>query len=177
MSLYILCFVYSLGLKIQPNKNANLLFLLLNVLPTIILLAFMEEIIFRTYPLIILKNKIGQFTALITTSILFGLYHLAFGWGITGFISTSIWGLAFGLLAIYSNGISMSTGFHASGNLVQLALGTTGSSYSIWNTAYKNGQQVKNFPASELTIIVAQLILLLFILLFMKWVFKKTNYR
>jgi len=177
MSLYILCFVYSLGLKIQPNKNVNLLFLLLNALPTIILLAFMEEIIFRTYPLIILKNKIGQFTALITTSILFGLYHLAFGWGITGFISTSIWGLAFGLLAIYSNGISMSTGFHASGNLVQLALGTTGSSYSIWNTAYKNGQQVKNFPASESTIIVAQLILLLFILLFMKWVFKKTNYR
>jgi len=100
----------------------------------------MEEIIFRSYPLIILKNKTGAMTALMITSILFGLYHVVFGWGIQGFFSTSIWGLAFGLLAIYSNGISMPTGFHAAGNLVQSAMGMTGASYGIWNVVSINGQ-------------------------------------
>ena len=137
----------------------------------------MEEIIFRAYPLITLKNKVGQFMALIITSILFGLYHLLFGWGITGFISTSIWGLAFGLLAIYSNGISMPTGFHSAGNLMQLALGTTGSSFSLWNTVYKSGQQIKDFPNNGFTVIIAPLILLILIIPFMKCVFRKTNYR
>ena len=112
MSLYVLCLLYSLGLRIQPNSNISFLFLLLNVLPIIIMLAFMEEVIFRAYPLVIIKNKLGQTASLVITSLLFGFYHLFFGWGIAGFISTSTWGLAFGLLAILSKGISMPTGFY-----------------------------------------------------------------
>ena len=57
MSLYVLCLLYSLGLRIQPNSNISFLFLLLNVLPIIIMLAFMEEVIFRAYPLVIIKTN------------------------------------------------------------------------------------------------------------------------
>lgn len=176
MSVFILCFVYSVGFKIQLNKNANILFLLLNALPIIILLAFMEEAIFRGYPFIVVKNELGIVAAILITSVLFGFYHLVFGWGITGFITTSIWGLAFGSLAIFSKGISMPSGFHSSGNLIQLALGTTGSSYSIMNMIDKNGQPVKNLTNNQ-PVMIAHLILLLFIILSMKWLLKNKNYR
>jgi len=177
MSLFILSIVYSSGLAIQPAKNGNLLFLLLTALPTIILLAFMEELVFRAYPLIILKNKPGPWMALIITAILFGLYHVVFGWGIAGFFSTSIWGLVFGLLAIYSNGISMPTGFHPAGNLVQAALGLTGSSYGIWNIVSINGQQVNNFSNSQPAIIIAQLVLLLLVIIIIKLVLGNKKFR
>ncbi|HNP24944.1 MAG TPA: type II CAAX endopeptidase family protein [Panacibacter sp.] len=177
MSLYVLCLLYSLGLRIQPNSNISFLFLLLNVLPIIIMLAFMEEVIFRAYPLVIIKNKLGQTASLVITSLLFGFYHLFFGWGIAGFISTSTWGLAFGLLAILSKGISMPTGFHAAGNFAQLILGTTGNTYSIWHIADKNGLQIKNFVASATATIIAELVLLALIILWMRLTLRKTNYR
>lgn len=176
-SLFMLSIIYASGLKIQLIKNVSFLFLLVIALPTIALLAFMEEIVFRSYPFIILKNTAGTLPALIITSILFGAYHVVFGWGITGFFSTSIWGLAFGLTAVYSNGISMSTGFHFAGNLVQSALGLTGSSYGIWNIASKNGQHVNNFQNIQTTMIIAQLILLAVIVVCLKLVLKDKNFR
>jgi len=137
----------------------------------------MEEIAFRAYPLITLKNEVGAIAALVITSILFGLYHIVFGWGIAGFFSTSIWGLLFGFLAIYSNGISMPTGFHSAGNLVESALGVTGSSYGIWNIVSKNGQPIFNFSKSQTLIIIAQFILLTLIILCIKWVLRNKNFR
>lgn len=174
MAVFIICFIYSIGLKMRLSKDASILPLILNALPIIILLAFMEEVIFRAYPLVILKNGPGNIPAVVITSILFGLYHVVFGWGMTGFLSTGIWGLAFGTLAIYSNGISMPTGFHAAGNFIQMALGSSGSSYNITEIVYKDGSPVKNYSDNQATII-ATLILFLFILLCMKWLLPKKN--
>lgn len=175
MSIYVLAVLYAEGLSVMPNKNANALFILLQALPIIILLAFMEELLFRAYPLVILENKTGPLAAIVITSFLFGLYHFVNGWGIAGFISTATWGLAFAVLAVYSKGISMPTGFHAAGNLVQLVLGTTGNHFSIWNPTYKNGQLVQQFSTSTSTTVIAELLLLGVIILFIKLLVRKTN--
>ena len=82
VSLLIVFVAYISDFKIQQNKNSNLIFIFITALPTIILLAFMEEVAFRGYPLIATKNEFGILTAMIITSMLFGLYHVVFGWGI-----------------------------------------------------------------------------------------------
>ena len=161
ISLLTFFIAYISGDAIRQNKNGSVLYILFPILPTIIVLAFMEEVAFRSYPLVVLKNKAGVLPALIVTSILFGLYHVVFGWGITGFISTTIWGLLFASLAIYSNGISMPVGFHAAINLAQLTFGLTGDSSSLWRVVNMNGSSIETFLKNEqITLIIAPLILL-----------------
>jgi len=161
ISLLTFFIVYISGDAVQQNKNGSMLYMLFPVLPTIIVLAFMEEVAFRSYPLVILKNKIGGLSASFVTSILFGLYHVVFGWGITGFISTTIWGLLFAALAIYSNGISMPVGFHAAINLAQLTFGLTGNPSSLWRVANIKGSATGAFLKNEQrTLIIAPIILL-----------------
>jgi len=160
ISLLTFFIVYISGDAVQQNKNGSVLYMLFPVVPTIIVLAFMEEVAFRSYPLVILKNKIGVLTALFVTSLLFGLYHVVFGWGITGFISTTIWGLLFAALAIYSNGISMPVGFHAAINLAQLTFGLTGNSSSLWRVVNIKGRTTGTFLKNEqIILIIAPMIL------------------
>ena len=177
MGAYIVCIIYSLGLEIRGNNSASIPYLLVNALPTIILLAWMEEVVFRSYPLVILNQGAGRLAALLITSALFGLYHLVFGWGIAGFFSTAIWGLGFGLLALYSKGISMPTGFHAAGNFMQLALGTSGSAFSIWHITYSTGEPVRNFATGLSTTIISQLVLLTLVLIVAWVIFRITDRR
>lgn len=167
--LLILCVVYFSGLKIRLNSSGSVLYLSYAVIPTV-LLALMEEIAFRGYPLVILKNNIGAVAAILITSILFGLYHLAFGWTLTAFCWTSIWGALFGASAIYSNGISMPTGIHTAINLAQLSFGITGSAQSIWNVVDRNGLHIRDFPDSRLGITIAQLSLLTFVVICTKYI-------
>lgn len=151
---------YISGFTVQQNEEGRVLYLFFPTLPTIVVLAFMEEVAFRSYPLITLKNSAGVLPALIVTSILFGLYHVVFGWGFTGFISTTIWGLLFAVLAVYSNGISMPVGFHSAINLAQLTFGLTGNSSSLWSVMNKNGSSTETFLKNEqMILIIAPLIL------------------
>lgn len=148
------------GFTIQQNEKGSVLYILFPILPTVVVLALMEEIAFRGYPLIILKNSAGVLPALIITSILFGLYHVVFGWGFTGFISTTIWGLLFAALAVYSNGISMPVGFHSAINLAQLTFGLTGNSSGLWRVVNINGSSTETFLKNEqMILIIAPLIL------------------
>jgi membrane protease YdiL (CAAX protease family) len=158
VSLLIVFVAYISDFKLQQNKNSNLLFIFLTALPMIILLAFMEEIAFRSYPLVTVKNQFGKLTAIIITSILFGLYHVIFGWGIIGFCSTTIWGFLFSVLALHSDGISMPTGFHSAINLTQLVFGLTGNSFSLWNI--KGFQSERFFSNLQITLMIAPLIIL-----------------
>ncbi|HEY1871025.1 MAG TPA: CPBP family intramembrane glutamic endopeptidase [Chitinophagaceae bacterium] len=152
---------YISGFAIQQNDKGSVLYILFPVLPTIIVLAFMEEVAFRGYPLIVVKNSVGVAPALIVTSILFGLYHVVFGWGTTGFISTTIWGLLFATLAIYSNGISMPVGFHSAINLAQLTFGLTGDPSSLWKVVTINRSPSETFLKHEqIALIIAPLVLL-----------------
>jgi|GEM_PF-7084901 membrane protease YdiL (CAAX protease family) len=51
--------------KIEPNTNANVKFLLTLSLPITFLLAYMEEVAFRAYPLVTLRKRIGWVGAII----------------------------------------------------------------------------------------------------------------
>jgi hypothetical protein len=166
---------YVSGFKIGQNENGNLLYILFPVFPTILFLAFMEEVAFRGYPLVMLRSKLGVLPAVIITSVLFGLYHVVFGWGMTGFISTAIWGVLLGVLVVYSNGISMAVGFHSAINLAQLTFGLTDDSSCLWKVLSINGISTEKFLKNEqITLIIAPLILLSFLT---KAILRKKTYR
>lgn len=125
----VLCFSHA---TIQVNPISSVSHFLLVTLP-LIPLAYMEEIGFRAYPLEILKNKIGIRLSIVVTSILFALYHIANGWPVaTSFYGPAVWGLLFGLAAIYSRGIAMPTGIHYAVNLTTSAFGAN-NNVSIWS--------------------------------------------
>ena len=129
LTIVVLHFTHA---KIQTNLSSNFLHFLLMTLP-LLPLAFMEELGFRAYPLEILKDKIGKRQSIIITSILFALYHVANGWTIaSSFYGPAVWGLVFGLAAIYSKGIAMPTGIHYAANLTTSAFGTANNAASIW---------------------------------------------
>lgn len=128
--------LYLTNARIEVNTGNNVLHFLLATLP-LLPLAFMEELGFRAYPLQILKDKIGIRLAIIITSTLFALYHIANGWTIaSSFYGPAVWGLVFGLAAIYSKGIAMPTGIHYAANLTTSAFGTGNSSVSIWTVKH-----------------------------------------
>ncbi|MQC26319.1 MAG: CPBP family intramembrane metalloprotease [Chloroflexi bacterium] len=93
---------YISAVKAVRGNIANLLITLLAVW---ILVAFVEEFLYRGFILTELLNIVGRqplglFIALLTGAILFGLSHSY--QGISGVWSTGILGLVFGLIFIYS---------------------------------------------------------------------------
>ncbi len=131
----VLYFTHS-KIHINPNRNFSHFFLM--TLP-LIPLAFMEELGFRAYPLEILKDKVGIRLSIIVTSILFGLYHIANGWTIASSLyGPAVWGLVFGLAAVYSKGIAMPTGIHYAANLTTSAFGNANNTDSIWTIEQTN---------------------------------------
>jgi hypothetical protein len=136
----------------------------------------MEEVGFRAYPLIILKDKTGIRNSIIITSILFALYHVANGWTIqNSFMGAGVWGIIYGLAAIYSNGISMPTGMHYAANLTASAFGISNGSFNIWILKQDNGMSLENYQSSQLTILIPQIIVLLLGIICMEWYLKKKN--
>lgn len=132
MGLLTTCVLYFTHAKIYINPNSNFLHFLLITWP-LIPLAFMEELGFRAYPLEILKDKTGIRLSIFITSVLFALYHIANGWTVAGaFYGPGVWGLVFGLAAIYSKGIAMPTGIHYAANLTTSAFGAANNTVSIW---------------------------------------------
>lgn len=147
--------LYFTHVKIYTNPNSNFLHFLLLTLP-LIPLAFMEELGFRAYPLEILKNTVGIRLSIIITSILFGLYHIANGWTIaSSFYGPAVWGLLFGLAAIYSKGIAMPTGIHYAANLTTSAFGEANNNVSLWTVKQINTSTMKSGGVDWETILPA----------------------
>ena len=143
MGLLATSVVYFTNVGMEANPRSNVLHFLLATAP-LLPLAFMEELGFRAYPLQVLKDKIGIRPSLIITSVLFALYHIANGWSIeSSFYGPAVWGLIFGLSALYSKGIAMPTGIHYAANLTTAALGTANNTVSIWTV-----KQPGNAPAT-----------------------------
>jgi membrane protease YdiL (CAAX protease family) len=87
-------------------------------------LAFMEELAFRSYPFFKLHDTYGVWRAQISMALLFALYHYIGGWSLeASFLGPFVWSFAFGLLALVSNGIALPTGFHFGLNLALAAIG------------------------------------------------------
>lgn len=132
MGLLATSVTYFSSAKIEVNQKSNLLYFFLVTAP-LLPLAFMEELGFRAYPLVLLKDRMGIRLSIIITSILFGLYHIFNGWSIaSSFYGPAVWGLLFGLAAIYSKGIAMPTGIHYAANLTTSAFGAKNNTASIW---------------------------------------------
>lgn len=160
MGLLVTVSLYFSNVTMQVNPAGNIWNFLLVTLP-LIPLAFMEELGFRAYPLEILKDKIGIRLSIIITSLLFAVYHIANGWTIASSLyGPAVWGLIFGLAAVYSKGIAMPTGIHYAANLTTSAFGAANNSVSIW--AIKQTNIAAKHGATDWTTILAALALLVF---------------
>lgn len=177
MGLSVVYVIYSSGLKVEVNTNSNMLNFLFYSFP-ILPLAFMEELSFRGYPLSILKNTTGIRNSILITSFLFGLAHLANSWTLqNALLGAGVWGIMYGLAAVYSNGISMPTGLHYAANLTPAAFGVSNDSYNLWTLKQKNGDSLENYQSSAIATLIPQLALLIFGIICMEWYLRRKNYR
>ena len=161
--------------KIEPNINSNFLNFLFYTIP-FIPLAFMEEIAFRAYPLRILKEITGVRYAIIITSILFAIYHVVNGWTIqNSFLGAGVWGIIYGIAAVYSNGIGMPTGVHYAANLTTAAFGITQGPFNIWILTSKDGLSLENYQSSAFMTIIPQISLFIFGIFLMEWLIKRNT--
>jgi membrane protease YdiL (CAAX protease family) len=160
MGLLASTVLYFSNVTAEVNPRSSVWHFLLATLP-LIPLAYMEELGFRAYPLEILKDKIGIRLSIIITSILFALYHIVNGWTIANsFLGPAVWGLVFGLAAVYSKGIAMPTGIHYAANLTTSAFGAASSTVSIWAIKQPNASSTKYGGTDWLTILPALALLL-----------------
>ncbi|WP_462253522.1 lysostaphin resistance A-like protein [Ekhidna sp.] len=120
-SMFLLQTWYS-GLEISFTGASFSQFAIMSL--SLLPLAFMEELAFRSYPFFKLKNAFGVWSAQIVIAVLFALYHYVGGWSLlASFIGPGVWSIAFGLLALRSNGIALPTGFHFGLNLALATIG------------------------------------------------------
>lgn len=165
------------GFKLATNTNSGIFNFFLSTLP-LIPLAFLEEVAFRAYPLVTGKEKLGIRPAIIITSVLFALYHIANGWTLSNaFMGAGVWGIVFAAAAIYSNGIAMPTGMHYAANLTTAAFGISNNSFNIWTLKQYNGLSLENYESSWLATLVPQITLLIIGIISMEWLVKRHTNR
>ncbi|RYD76537.1 MAG: CPBP family intramembrane metalloprotease [Sphingobacteriales bacterium] len=120
------------GLKLQRISDADIPLFFAWAM-SLLMLSFMEEVAFRSYAFINLKNTTGIWTAQITIAILFALYHVAGGQSVmSSFLGPGIWAFIFGWAVLESGGIAMATGIHFAANIVQAAIGQKKQYDAIW---------------------------------------------
>ncbi len=174
MGLLVTSIIYFTNVEIEANPRSNFLNFFLLTLP-LIPLAFMEELGFRAYPLQILKDNTGIRLSIIITSILFALYHIVNGWTIAGsFYGPGVWGLVFGMAAIYSKGIAMPTGIHYAANLTTSAFGETKDTVSIWTLKQPGSAIAKQGGIDWITILPALALLFFAIICIELYMRRKT---
>lgn len=79
-------------------------------------LAYMEEVAFRSFPLVRLQEAFGVRTAIYVTAVVFAFYH---GPDPMNLLGPGVWGLLYGLAAVASRGIAFPLGIHLGANWVQ----------------------------------------------------------
>lgn len=101
-------------ISFQLTTETALLFA--SILP----LALMEEIGFRSYPQFMLNKHFGIWAAQLLIAVLFGCYHLLNGWSVLiAFAGPAVWAIVFGLAATWSKGVAVPTGIHFTLNIMQ----------------------------------------------------------
>ena len=164
--------MYFTNVSIEPNPKANI-FRFFKMTTPLIPLAFMEELGLRAYPLQILKNKIGVRFSIIITSILFALYHIVNGWEISvSFFGPGVWGLLFGIAAIYSKGIALPTGIHYAINLTPSAFGADDNSIALW-TVKQTDISNSIYKGIDLSIVLPPIVVLVVALICMEIYMKR----
>jgi uncharacterized protein len=105
---------------------------------SIIPLALMEEIAFRSYPFVKLNTVFGLRVTQVLVAIAFASYHIISGWDIQiAFLGPGLWAFVFGLAVVWSKGIALPTGIHVAINLGQVLGGMRNQGQeSIWILRY-----------------------------------------
>jgi len=117
------------GFSIVVNPKSSITGFLILSAP-LILMAYMEEVAFRGYPFVLLKEKFSLRQSILISTLLFALYHIANGWPVqTLLFGPGSWGILFAITAIHTNGISMPTGMHYGVNLTTAAFGISDQSF------------------------------------------------
>lgn len=129
---------------------------------SIIPLALMEEVAFRSYPFIKLNQVFGLRITQVIIAIIFAWYHIIQGWGILiAFLGPGVWSLVFGLSAVWSNGIAVPTGIHVALNLMQQVVGMNNSaSDPIWFLSLPERSSAAVIANAETRGIMIQLLVL-----------------
>lgn len=167
--------IYTSGFSIAINSKSNFLHFILLSSP-LILLAYMEEVAFRGYPLQLLKQSFSLRSSLLITSLLFALYHIANGWSVqSSLLGPGPWGIIFGLAALYGNGISMATGLHYGVNLTTAAFAINDSAHNLWILKQGNGQSLEHYQSSTLETLLPQLAILIVAVILMEWYLRKRH--
>lgn len=105
------------------SPRISLLMLTGNLL-LFVLVAFREELAFRGFPLRALERSGGKWLALVAITILFIIEHRISGWTWPrALVGSGLGGLLYGLAALKTKGIALSTGLHSAWNFGQWLLG------------------------------------------------------
>ncbi|MEO9869837.1 lysostaphin resistance A-like protein [Ekhidna sp.] len=172
-ALFLLQAWYS-GLEISLAKVDLGQFALMSL--SLIPLAFMEELAFRSYPFFKLNESYGVWTAQITMSILFALYHYIGGWSLmASFIGPGIWSFAFGLMALKSKGIALPTGFHFGLNLSLAAIGNKYWIPTIWTIDFAGSPTDEMLKSNEYFGVAIQLLVFIALVAFTYIYRRKTH--
>ncbi|MGI9240217.1 MAG: CPBP family intramembrane glutamic endopeptidase [Verrucomicrobiales bacterium] len=124
-------------------------------------LALMEEVAFRSYPLVRLYRSFGTRTSIYGTSLFFALYH---GIDPANLLGPGVWGILFGVAAIGSRGIALPLGLHFGLNWMQSLFGMkTQFAGSIWTIVPGAGEGIES--ANFIGLVLQFLLLVVGILL------------
>lgn len=167
MGTLVITVFFFTQVRIEHNSATSFLNFL-GATASLLPLAFMEEMGFRAYPLQLLKETKGVIFSVILSSVLFALYHIVNGWTITSsFFGAGIWGLIFGLSAIYSKGIAMPTGIHYAANLTTSAFGSGNNSVGLW-TIKQTDTSINKDQIVDWTVVIPAMILFVIALVCIK---------
>lgn len=113
-------------------------------------LAFMEELAFRSYPLISLNKAFGFRTTQIILAFLFAVYHMLMMWSPkASLLGPGIWALAYALTAVMYGGIAVPTGLHFGLNFVQSVIGGQKGIEPLWTLDYPANASESSKIANE----------------------------
>ncbi|MEL6674026.1 MAG: type II CAAX endopeptidase family protein [Bacteroidota bacterium] len=165
--------VFYSGLEVSLNESAQLpsfLFWVCAFIP----LAYMEEVAFRSYPMIQLNRAFGLRITQVILAILFAVYHMMMGWDTQiALLGPGIWAWAYALTAISSGGIALPTGLHFGLNAVQAFLGGKKGMEPIWNLDYPADVSEAAMLANENYGIGIQIVLLIVSVAATEWYIRR----
>lgn len=150
------------GLQFSADFSNLSNFVLVSLI--LIPLAFMEELIFRSFLLLKFQKTYNIWAAQIIVALSFALYHVVGAQGqsfSTALIGPGIWSFIFVVLAIRSNGIAMPTGFHYGLNLMLAAIGEKAWISGLWVVEFKETPSEAALQAHETFGIVLHSLLLI----------------
>lgn len=131
-------------------------------------LALMEELAYRSFPFLKLQSQVGMRTAIYVSSISFALYH---GLDVMNFIGPGVWGIYYGLMAIWSRGIALPFGFHVGLNWLQTLFGAKPHyAEGLWVMGQESGKGILTLESAGLGL---QVILLLIGVALVEWTVRR----